>query len=58
MRRYEFQLVFLNRVELRTDGPSLARLNELGSQGWHIVHIREDPQHATDLAIFMEREVA
>jgi len=58
MKRFEFQLVFLNRIELRSDGPALARLNEYGAAGWHIVQIREDPQHATDLAVFMERELS
>ncbi len=58
MKRYEFQLSFFDRIELRTpDSPALNALNALGAQGWHIVHVREDPQHARDLGIFLEREV-
>jgi hypothetical protein len=58
MKHYEFRLVFLDRVELRTDGPALGELNALGAEGWHVVHIHEDPQHNRDLAFFMERETA
>ncbi len=56
MPAYEFKLVFLDRSELRTHGPALETLNALGAEGWHIVHIKEDPQKASDLAIFFERE--
>jgi hypothetical protein len=58
LKRYEFKLSFFDRIELRTpDSAALAALNELGAQGWRIVHVREDPQHARDLAIFLEREI-
>ncbi len=56
MKQYEFRVVFLDRIELREDGPALATLNDLGTNGWHIVSIRDDPQHNRDLALFMERE--
>jgi hypothetical protein len=58
MRRYEFQIVHLDRLELRTSGEALAELNALGAQGWHIVHIKETPLRERDLAIFLEREIS
>ncbi len=57
MTKYQFRLVFLDRLELRTDGAALEQLNALGADGWHIVHIKEDPQNARDLAVFLEREL-
>jgi hypothetical protein len=58
MRQYEFQLVFLDRLELRSHGPALEALNKFGADGWRIVHIKEDPLKASDLAVFMEREIS
>ncbi len=58
MHKYEFNLAFLDRSELRTNGDAFATMNELGSNGWHIVHIKEDPLSERDLAVFLEREVA
>jgi len=59
MKRFQFQLVALDRVALReASSPEMAKLNGLGSEGWHIVHVKEDPQHNRDLLIFMEREAA
>jgi hypothetical protein len=57
MRKYEFRLVFLDRLELRSNGAALDELNALGAEGWHIVHIKEDPLQAKNLAVFLEREI-
>jgi hypothetical protein len=56
--KYEFNLVFLDRLELRTNGAAFEKLNGLGAEGWHIVHIKDDPRHERDLAVFMERQVS
>lgn len=57
MAKYEFKIVSLDRSELRREGSSASNeLNGLGSQGWHIVHVKEDPQLGRDLLIFLERE--
>ena len=57
MTRYEFTVVALDRAELRQSGsPAANELNALGADGWHIVHVKEDPQHGRDLLIFLERE--
>ncbi len=59
MKQYEFRLEFFDRIELRSAGTdALDRLNAMGKQGWHIVHIKDDPQHARDLAVFLEREIS
>jgi len=58
MTQYEFKIAFLDRLELRDGSKAYAELNELGIAGWHIVHIRDDPQHSRDLAFFLEREKA
>jgi len=57
MRKYQYDLVFLDRLELRTHGPALEQLNALGAEGWHVIHIKEDPMHASDLAVFLQREI-
>jgi hypothetical protein len=57
MRRYEFRIVHLDRLELRTSGAALDQLNALGAEGWHIVHVKEAPLRERDLAIFLEREI-
>ena len=57
MRKYQFNLVFLDRLELRNSGAALEQLNALGAEGWHIVHIKEDPLQAKNLAVFLEREI-
>lgn len=57
MTKYEFKVVSLDRIELREPGsPAANELNAAGSGGWHIVHVKEDPQHGRDLLIFLERE--
>lgn len=57
MAKYEFKVVSLDRAELRDSGsPASNELNGLGDGGWHIVHVKEDPQHNRDLLIFLERE--
>lgn len=57
MAKYEFQVVALDRAGLRESGsPATNELNALGADGWHIVHVKEDPQHNRDLLIFLERE--
>jgi len=57
MPKYEFKVVSLDRSELRQPGSAASNeLNSLGSDGWHIVHVKEDPQHGRDLLIFLERE--
>lgn len=57
MAKYEFKVVSLDRTELRESGsPAAVELNALGADGWHIVHVKEDPQHGRDLLIFLERE--
>ncbi len=58
MHKYEFKLAFLDRLDLRTSGHDFVELNALGADGWHIVHIKEDPKSERSLAIFLEREVA
>ena len=58
MKQFEFQLVALDRVALReSSSEEMKKLNGLGRDGWHIVHVKEDPQHNRDLLIFMERDV-
>lgn len=55
--KYEFKVVSLDRIELRQPGSGASNaLNALGSEGWHIVHVKEDPQIGRDLLIFLERE--
>lgn len=57
MATYEFKVVSLDRAELRESGsPASNELNAQGADGWHIVHVKEDPQHSRDLLIFLERE--
>lgn len=57
MKQFEYQVACLDRVELRQPGTNASNtLNALGAQGWHIVHVKEDPQHNRDLLIFLERE--
>lgn len=57
MAKYEFRVVSLDRIELRESGsPAANELNAAGADGWHIVHVKEDPQHGRDLLIFLERE--
>lgn len=57
LKRFQFSLVALDRIELRKDdSPEMRRLNVLGKEGWHIVHVKEDPQHNRDLLFFLERE--
>jgi hypothetical protein len=56
LKQFEYCLVFLDRLELRQGAEALVKLNELGSEGWHVVHVREDPAHNRDLAFFMQRE--
>lgn len=57
MARYEFKVVSLDRSALRDPASNAsAELNGMGSEGWHIVHVKEDPQHGRDLLIFLERE--
>lgn len=59
MKQYEFKLALFDRIGLRSDGSeALEKLNALGAAGWHIVHVREDPQHARDLVVFLEREIS
>lgn len=57
MKAYEFKVASLDRTELRQPGSSASNeLSALGAEGWHIVHVKEDPQHGRDLLIFLERE--
>jgi len=51
-------VVYLDRLELRTSGAALEQLNELGADGWHIVHIKDNPMRERDLAVFLEREIS
>jgi hypothetical protein len=58
MKQFQFQLIALGRVALReSSSEEMKKLNDLGQDGWHIVHVKEDPQHNRDLLIFMERDV-
>jgi hypothetical protein len=57
MAKYEFKIVFLDRLELRTGGAALAELNALGGEGWHIVHLKDDPHRERDFAIILERQI-
>jgi hypothetical protein len=55
-RRYRYQIVSLDRVQLRKAGTkALDQLNALGAEGWHIVHVKEAPQNDRDLLFFLER---
>ena len=57
MTQYEFKVVALDRSELRQSGSAASNeLDGLGAERWHIVHVKEDPQHGRDLLIFLERE--
>ncbi len=57
MRKYEFRMAYLDRLDLRTSGPAFDELNAFGAEGWHIVHVKEDPMRERSLAFFLEREV-
>lgn len=57
MRQFHFKILAVNAIKLRTEGSDeLRQLNALGLEGWHIVHVRDDPQHNRDLLFFLERE--
>jgi hypothetical protein len=57
VKRYEFKLLLLDRIELRAqDSNALSTLNALGAEGWHVVHIRDDVQTERSLAVFLERD--
>jgi len=57
--KFQFKLLAVDRIELRKeDSQEMRRLNDLGSEGWHIVHVKEDPQNNRDLLLFLEREDA
>jgi hypothetical protein len=57
VKRYEFKLVVLDRIELRAqESNALSTLNALGAEGWHVVHIRDDVQTERSLAVFLERD--
>jgi hypothetical protein len=59
MKQFKFQIVSLDRIELRKSNSAVAeRLDTFGAEGWHIVHVKEDPQNAHDLLIFLERETS
>ena len=57
MAKYQFEILNLDRTELRSSGPDLDKLNAMGSSGWRIVHIREDDGTERNLTIVMEREM-
>ena len=58
MKQFEFKLAFLDRVALRNEeSDAFKALSLLGTQGWHIVQIREDSRHERDFAVFLERDV-
>lgn len=57
MKKYEFKVIFLDRIQLRDEfSEATATLNGFGAQGWHIVLVREDARSVRDLALFLERE--
>jgi Domain of unknown function (DUF4177) len=57
MKRYEFKVVTIDRTEVRTpESKELAKLNDLGNEGWRVVVVRDDPQHNRDIILLMERE--
>jgi hypothetical protein len=57
VRQFEFKLVTVDRVDLRTESSEgFRQLNALGADGWQIVHVREDPQSNRDLVVFLQRE--
>ncbi len=59
MARYEFKVLTIDRLHLRdADAAEMKRLNEEGSQGWHVVAIRDDPRDGSHLVFFLERELA
>ncbi len=58
VKQYEFKLALFDRIGLRSEGSeALEKLDALGAKGWHIVHVREDVQHARDIVVFLEREI-
>lgn len=59
MKAFQFKLVALDRIELRKDdSEEMRRLNGFGAEGWHIAHVKEDPQNNRDLLFFLEREAS
>lgn len=57
MKRYEFKIVTIDRIEVRTpESKELAKLNGLGNEGWRVVVVRDDLQHNRDIILLMERE--
>jgi hypothetical protein len=57
VKRFEFEIVHLDRIEIRERQSAARRqLESLGAEGWHIVHIKDDAQHGRDLLFFLERE--
>jgi hypothetical protein len=57
MRTYEFQVMTIDRVQLRdAEARELKRLNEEGKAGWRVVHVHDDPRNGGNLVMFMERE--
>jgi hypothetical protein len=58
MKRFEFKLVSLDRAGLRkNESQELKQLNAAGSEGWQVIHVKEDVQNNRDLLLFLEREV-
>ena len=57
MKKFLYRLLSLDRIDLRKEGsPELQRLNAAGLEGWHVIHVKEDPQNNRDLLFFLERE--
>ena len=57
MRRFQFEVIHLDRIELRKPESAARRqLDELGEVGWHIAHVRDDAQHNRELLFILERE--
>lgn len=57
MKKFQFRVISLDRIDLRKDdSQELRRLNDAGSEGWHVIHVKEDPQNNRDLLFFLERE--
>ena len=57
MRQFQFKVLAVNGARVRNaDSDEFRQVNALSSEGWHIVDVREDPQHNRDLLFFLERE--
>lgn len=57
MAKYQFTILALDRIELRSGGADFEKLNDLGAEGWRVVQIREEETSERNLSVLMEREI-